>query len=369
MKYSHRRSLLLVAFAIGMAALAGCGGKQAEGPERRLHVTQFRMPFGQSRLLTYDFPSLELVSEHQLGGISVRMTPRPRSSEIWIGSELSKDVIIYDARADSVLGRISLGVPVGSLAFDRTGNSCLATHGAVVVAKDSAPNATLINAVTRTPMKAFRVGKSPRDVCWDPGNLRAFVANTGDSTLSLLDMGMGYTSDSLVVGHAPHDVTVDPIGRWLYVACLGAPTPEGRERGTVQVYSLPELALLTRFEAGEHPSRVVCGPKGEFIVVSELMVAESDEPLLRRFSVTEDAQGVPAFALRDDIGAGRNPLSGGMSPDAAYFAAPDFGECRLALIDLDKGKRLRWLQLPGTANEHFAVDAVFSGAATAPAGD
>jgi len=354
-------TVVLASLLIMLAALSACGPKQEEGAQRRIHVTQFRMPFGQSRLLTYSFPSLELVSEHQLGGISVRMVSRPRSSEIWIGSELSKDVVIYDAQADSVLGRISLGVPVGGLAFDKMGNSCLVTHGAVIVTKDSAANATLLNAVTRTPMKAFRVGKSPRDVCWDSRSLRAFVANTGDSTLSLLNMGMGFTSDSMVVGAAPHDVTVDPDQRWLYVACLGAPTPEGRETGEVQVYSLPELELLTSFASGEHPSRVTCGPRGDFIVVSELMVGERDNPRVRTFDVTLDAEGRPGFTLRDEIDAGVNPLSGGMSLDAEYFLAPDFAACRVSVIDLNKGNRLRWLQLPGEANEYFAVDAVFSG--------
>ncbi len=340
----------------------GCGkdAQQGSGDSLRIHAVQFRMPFGQSRLLTYDYPDMELISEFTLGKISTRMTTRPGSNEIWIGSETSQDIIIYDSALDSILNRVNVGVPIGGLAFDTSGKRCLVSHGAVLARDKSQPNATLLDADSRKPMKAFRVGESPRGVCFDADSLRAFVANTGGNTVSLLNMTLGFTEDSLVVGDAPQDLALDPVGRWLYVACLGTSTPEGRDPGELQVYSLPELTLVASIEAGAHPSRVNCSPDGEFIVVSDLWIRAGDEPRVRVFSVASDERGLPVFELRHEIDAGDNPLSGSLSQDGRHFLVSDFANCRVALLDVKKGKRLRWLQLPGIASERFCVDALFS---------
>ena len=340
-----RRLALLM---LGLAILTGCSGRDdTETAAMRLHVTQFQMPSGQSRLLTYSYPGLELRGEVELGDISTRMALHPAGEEIWIGSEGSRDVTVYDAARDSVIGRYPLGVPVGGIAFEANALRCLVTHGAVVAPTLSQPNATIMHCATRKPMNAFRAGKSPRGVCFEPNGGRAFVANTGDSTLSILDIVKAYTSDSLEVGQSPHDVSADPLGRWLYVPCLGRPGPEGRERGEVQVWSLPDLELLASFDAGAHPTRVTPLPDGASIVVNELRLSPNDAPRVRIFAVEESAEG-PRFTLRHEIEAGDNPLSGGMSPDGRLYAVPDFAKCRLALIDLEQGKRIRWLQLPGT---------------------
>ena len=346
-------------FALALAFALGCGRGEQESAWR-LHVAQFRLPYGQSRLLNYDYPQLTLVGEEQLGSLSARVAASPGGDELWVGSEASRDLFIFSAAGDSLVGRVSLGAAVGAIAFDAAGRRCLVAHGAVISMGRDEPVATLIDVATRTPRRAFRTGKNPRAICFDPGGERAFVGNTGDSTLSVLDLKLGTTVDSLAVGAAPVDIRADPLSRWLYVSCLGAPTATGRARGAVHVLALPGLETLAVLVAGEHPSRVTPLPGGDRIVVSELKAAPTESPRLRIFSVKADAAGLPEFTLRHEIEAGDNPLAGGMSPDGRLFAVPDFAECRLALVDLEKGRFLRWLQLPGARGDHFAVDAVFS---------
>jgi hypothetical protein len=361
----HRSPWLRVGLlGIALALALGCG-RRGDESAWRLHVAQFRLPYGQSRLLNYDYPQLTLAGEQPLGSLSARMAVSPDGEELWVGSEASRDLFVLSEAGDAMVGRVTLGAAVGAIAFDATGRRCLVAHGAVISMGRDESVATLIDVPTRTPRRAFRTGKNPRAICFDPTGERAFVGNTGDSTLSVLDLARGITADSLVVGAGPVDLSVDPLGRWLYVACLGAPTADGRARGAVHVLALPGLEMVAVLAAGAHPSRVTPLPGGDRIVVSELKVGPTEAARLRVYAVKTRADGKPEFTLRHEIEAGDNPLAGGMSPDGRLFAVPDFAECRLALIDLEQGRLLRWLQLPGARGDHFAVDAVFTRAATA----
>jgi len=351
--------LRLALLGLALALALGCG-RRGEESAWRLHVVQFRLPYGQSRLLNYDYPQLTLAGEQQLGSLSARVAVTPNGRELWVGSEASRDLFVLSDAGDSLVGRVMLGAAVGAIAFDAAGRRCLVAHGAVISMGRDEPVATLIDMATRSPRWAFRTGKNPRAACFDPTGERAFVGNTGDSTLTVLELKHGTVADSLVVGAAPVDICADPLGRWLYVACLGAPSASGRARGAVHVLALPSLAPLAVLNAGEHPSRVTPLPGGDRIVVSELKVAPTEAARLRIYKVQADGAGRPAFKLWREIEAGDNPLAGGMSPDGRLFAVPDFAECRLALVDLEKGSVLRWLQLPGARGDHFAVDAVFT---------
>lgn len=357
------RSALLLALTLALALPLGCAKREAE-TAWLLHVAQFRLPYGQSRLLTYDYPLLTLTAEQNLGSVSARLAVTPDGKQIWTASEASGDLHLLSAAGDSILARINLGAAVSSIAFDPLGKRALVTHGAVIALGKGDSVATAIDVEHRAPRFAFRVGSSPRTVCFDPTGKRAFVGNTGDSTLTVLDMEQGHTLQTLSVGPAPVHLAVDPLGRWLYVACLGTPVASGRAPGFVQVLALPGLEPVARFVAGKHPSRVTPLPDGARVVVSEMRVAPSDQPRLRIFTVKAGGDGRPQVALQHELEAGANPLAGDMSPDGRLFAVPDFEECRLALVDLRKGSFLRWLQLPGARGEHFAVDAVFTRAAS-----
>lgn len=363
---------LALSVALALALPLGCGQRESESAWL-LHVAQFRLPYGQSRLLTYDYPLLTLIAEQDLGSVSARLAVTPDGEEIWAASEASGDVFVLSAAGDSVRGRINLGAAASSIAFDPMSRRCIVTHGAVIALGKSDSVVTAIDARTRSPRFAFRVGANPRACAFDPTGKNAFIGNTGDSTLTVLDTEHGTALQTLPVGPAPVHLAVDPLGRWLYVACLGTPVASGRAPGFVQVFALPSLDPVARFTAGKHPSRVTPLPDGARVVVSEMRVAPSDQPRLRIFTVKAGGDGRPQIALQHELEAGANPLAGDISPDGRLFAVPDFEECRLALIDLRKGSFLRWLQLPGARGEHFAVDAVFTRAASAatprPAGE
>jgi YVTN family beta-propeller protein len=349
------RLLALGALAL---ALADCGNTPGESLWL-LHVAQFRVPFGQSRLLNYDYPQLTLRGERELGSLSTRAVVTPDGTEIWVGSEASRDVIMLNAKGDSILGRANLGASVGAIAFDPTGRWGVVAHGSVLTHEGEQPNATLMNTALRKPVRAFKVGLNPRAACFGPAGKRIFVGNTGDSTLTVIDLEAGHAVDSLAVGWGPVNICPDPLGRWLYVSCLGEPGHQGRARGAVHVLALPGLEELAVFRSGQHPSQVTALPGGDRILVSELKVGD-EVCHLRLFTVAQDAAGAPQIALKKEIQAGDNPLAGSLSPDGLLFAVPDFGACRVALIDTEGERFLRWLQLPGTQGEHYAVDAVWT---------
>jgi YVTN family beta-propeller protein len=73
--------------------------------------------------------------------------------------------------------------------------------------------------VTRT----IRVGYYPNGVAVDPGTRTAFVANSRDNTVSVIDEATGTVTRTIYLGHyTPYAVAVDPrthtayVTNWLY---------------------------------------------------------------------------------------------------------------------------------------------------------
>ena len=66
---------LLTVFAVAVW-LAGCGHVEPDSPWL-LHVAQFSLPYGNSRLLTYNYPQLTLKHERELGSLTTRAMATP----------------------------------------------------------------------------------------------------------------------------------------------------------------------------------------------------------------------------------------------------------------------------------------------------
>jgi len=92
------------------------------------------------------------------------------------------------------------------------------------------------------------------------GGDRAWVANRGSDSVSLVEIPSLKTLKTLPVGPAPEGVAASSNGRWVVVALQGA--------GQVAILDTSRTQVVTRLPAGQAPSRVACAPKAPLAVVT-----------------------------------------------------------------------------------------------------
>ena len=396
-----RRVPPLLALAIA-AALAGCG--RGGGESLRVYVTRFTMPYGTGAVVVYDAPSLRLRGELPANEVATRLALAPDGRTLWVSGEASRDLLLVDTSADTLMRRVPLGLPAAGGAFDASGGRFLVAHGAVVVGREARPLATLVDATAARVVASIEVGEDPRSVCLDPGGRLAYVANTGDGTISVVDLALETAVRTVPSGDGVHLLAADPRGRWLYAACLGrapdtraavgsgqaagdtraavgsgqaaggpqaapgdsAPTGAAEEtvgrtnaarrgEGELIVYSLPELEVLLRLAPGGHPSHVATTPDGALLVLSELNEDPARAAHLRLYRVADG----PALELWKDIEFGGNTPFGDVDPDGRWFAAADLAEDALLLVDLESGELVRRQTLVGAGPSRYFFDVAF----------
>ena len=66
--------------------------------------------------------------------------------------------------------------------------------------------------------KVIPVGAAPTSVAFSPDGTRAYVTNTNDDTVSVIDTAIAAVIDTVVVGDEPGALAVSPSGTEVYVA-------------------------------------------------------------------------------------------------------------------------------------------------------
>ncbi|HEV2746626.1 MAG TPA: YncE family protein [Allosphingosinicella sp.] len=89
---------------------------------------------------------------------------------------------------------------------------------------------------------------------------RAFVANMGSGTVSVIDLAAGRKLRDLPAGAEPEGIALTPDGRQLWVA--------DRKGDVVRVFDTASFAELARIKSGSTPIRVAISPDGRTAVVS-----------------------------------------------------------------------------------------------------
>ncbi len=171
-----------------------------------------------------------------------------------------------------------------------------------------------LRAVAGSP---FAAGSGPGSVTVDPSGRFAYVANSGDNTVSAYDINSSTGALSAVAGSpfaagiTPHSVTVDPSGRFAYVAnfCVSA---NDCSVGSVSAYTINSstgaLSAVagSPFAAGDDPQSVTVDPSGRFAYV-----ANED-------ASTKLGANVSAYTINSSTGAlsavAGSPFAAGISP-------------------------------------------------------
>jgi 6-phosphogluconolactonase len=103
---------------------------------------------------------------------------------------------------------------------------------------------------------------------WGSGDVSAYTIDTIGGTGALTQIpcasGTGCNGDNFLAGSLPNSVTVDPSGKFAYVA--------NRDSGDVSAYTIDSTGALasvgTPVLAGTHPYSVTVDPSGKFVYVA-----------------------------------------------------------------------------------------------------
>jgi YVTN family beta-propeller protein len=171
-----------------------------------------------------------------------------------------------------------------------------------------------------------------------PDGRRAFTANIGGGTVSVLDLAAGRKLRDIAVGGRPEGIALSPDGRTLWVGDLAG--------ARVQAYDAATFARLGEVATGPTPIRVLASPDGRWIVTSNLgdgtlsIIDARTRRLARTVTVsgTREAQQVTIMFSRD----GRR----------LYVA--ETGRNSVAEVDVDAGTVLRRLPA-GTAGDGLGI--------------
>lgn len=155
------------------------------------------------------------------------------------------------------------------------------------------------------PAATIEVGSHPAHVIADLAGERAFVSNSGDDTVSVVDLLTGETVEEIDTGDYPHGLRMSPDGSTIYVANV--------EDGTVSVIDVEGLNEMHRIEVGKAPVQVGFTPDG-----SRVYVSLRDE---NKVAVIDTA----TLQVTDRIDVGRSPIQMHATPDGKFVYVANQG--------------------------------------------
>ena len=110
-----------------------------------------------------------------------------------------------------------------------------------------------VNSVVATPA----VGDSPRAVALSPDGSRAYVANTDDDTVTVLNTADNSTVRTITVGDRPTAIALNSTGGTVYVANAGG--------SSVTSIDAASGAVLGTVNLGHEPSGIAVSPDNNFV--------------------------------------------------------------------------------------------------------
>jgi YVTN family beta-propeller protein len=186
---------------------------------------------GRRHVAVIDTDSLTLRATPGPIGFPDGIAYAPDAKRVFVSDESGGGELVIDGLTDRVVARTPLGGEAGNTKYD-------AGSGCILVAVQ-----TLNQIVAIDPRSAKVVGRyapagadHPHGMYVDVPDRLLFVANQGNGTLQVVDLGALRVTSTVKVGDDPDVLAFDPEWRRLYVATEG---------GGLWVYRVQDRGLLT----------------------------------------------------------------------------------------------------------------------------
>ena len=216
------------------------------------------------------------------------------------------------------------------------------SDGRLVVTTERSRSVAVVDTARGDRLTSIPTGQEGTHmVAVSPDGRRAFTANIGSGTVSVLDLQAGRKLSDIRVGGRPEGIALTPDGRTLWVGDL--------EGARVQAYDAQTLERLAELRTGDVPIRVIASPDGRWIVTSNLGDGSLTviDAAQRRVARTIVASGTREAAQVTII----------FSPDGRRVYAAETGRNQVAEVDFASGE----------VGRRFAAGAQGDGLAIAPA--
>lgn len=158
-----------------------------------------------------------------------------------------------------------------------------------------------------------------------PDAARAFVANIGSGTVSVIDLKAGKKLRDITTGGKPEGIAVTPDGKQLWVGDLDAPR--------VQAFDTTSYERLAEVAIPPVAIRVLASPDGKWIATGNIAAGSIS---LIDPATLKVARTIPVSGEQD---AGQVTLL--FSPDSKRLYAAETGRDQVAEIDIASGTVLR----------------------------
>lgn len=147
---------------------------------------------------------------------------------------------------------------LGSRLVAVTASAAVALAAGLLVAAPARAAASL------PPTAVYSVGDNPRGIAVNPAGTIAVTANSGDDSVSVINLVTGDDSE-VGVGSQPWDVAIDPSGIYAYVTNNGSDSVGRIRLSDDSVTSIP---------VGNSPTSIVIDPAGAYAYVTVGAVAD-----------------------------------------------------------------------------------------------
>jgi DNA-binding beta-propeller fold protein YncE len=211
--------------------------------------------------------------------------------------------------------------------------------GRLVATTERSQTLSVVDTRRRDAVSAVRTGQAGTHmVTVSPDMRRAFTANIGAGTVSVIDLAQGAKLRDLAVGGKPEGIALARGGGELWVADL--------DGARVQAFDTRTFARLAEVKTGPVPIRVAASPNGRWIVTSNLgsgsltVIDARNRKAVREVSVSGSEAARQVTIL--------------FSADGRRIYAAETGRNEVAEVELSSGRVLRRLKA-GAQGDGLAI--------------
>jgi YVTN family beta-propeller protein len=199
---------------------------------------------------------------------------------------------------------------------------------------DSASVFRMQGGSAASAVKVIATGKRPTEVCVSPDGKRAYVSNSGEATVTVLDLDALTAAATVAVPglKVPDGCAVSGDSRKLYLA--------DQAGNKVFVLSTETTKVLKTIDVGEEPRRIVVARDGTTYVSSEkagVITLGKDDQLLSTRKV------------------GRGPRAMGLSPDQKTLLVASVDDDAISFVDPATGEVQTTIGAVGNSPQRVAV--------------